>query len=69
MSDLSYVDTKQLIKRHRHLTDKLEDLKEKLTPYFEEYDKLRTEYLEVDTELARRQGLPTIHDVTETSDD
>jgi len=62
MSDLEAVDTQQLIKRHRHLADKVVSLKEKIEPLFEEYEKIRVEYLEIDTELAKRQGLPTVED-------
>lgn len=60
MSDLSEIDIKQLIARHRHLADRVVMLREKIEPLFEEYEKIRTEYLDIDTELARRQGLPSI---------
>ena len=68
MSDLKILTDKQLIERHRFLTDAVVALKEKIAPLFDEYEVLRVEYLEIDTELATRQGLPTIES-TSTSDD
>lgn len=65
MSDLSTLTNKQLIDRHRFLADRVINLKEKIQPLFEEYEKIRTEYLDIDRELAKRQDLPTI----ETNDD
>lgn len=65
MSKLDALTTEMLIKRHRHLADKVVSLKEKIEPLFEEYEKIRVEYLEIDTELAKRQGLPTVDDVSE----
>lgn len=65
MSHLDSLTTQQLVKRHRFLTDRVVELKEKIEPLFEEYEKIRTEYLEVDTELAKRQGLPTVEDADE----
>lgn len=60
MSDLSSLNDKQLIDRHRFLADRVVDLKNKIEPLFEEYEKIRTEYLELDTEIAKRNDLPTI---------
>jgi hypothetical protein len=58
MSDLSSLNDKQLIKRHRYLADRVVDLKEKILPLFDEYEKIRVELINIDTELAKRNGLP-----------
>jgi hypothetical protein len=60
MSDLGSLNDKQLIDRHRFLADRVLDLKAKMEPLFEEYEKIRVEYLEIDTEIAKRHGLPTV---------
>jgi len=65
MSELEVLTDKQLIDRHRHLADRVIDLKKKIEPLYDEYEKIRQEYIAVDTELATRQGLPTIESVTE----
>lgn len=60
MSDLSSLNDKQLIDRHRFLADRVVDIKGKIEPLFEEYEKIRTEYLEIDAEISKRNGLPTV---------
>lgn len=65
MTDLSALDMKQLIARHRYLTDRVTSLREKFEPLFAEYEKVRQEYIDIDTELARRQGLPVLEDKQE----
>lgn len=62
MSDLSSLDDKQLIKRHRYLADRVVEMKEKIMPLFDEYEKIRAEILDIDTELAKRNGLPHLDD-------
>lgn len=68
MSDLSILTKEQLIARHRHLADQVLELQKKIEPLYEEYEKLRQEYLQVDTELAKKYNLPTIDSVTDNQE-
>jgi hypothetical protein len=44
---LDNIDKKDLIKKHRDLADRLIALSETIAPYLNEYEKMRSEFIEV----------------------
>ena len=60
MNVLDNLTVKQLTDRHRQLADNAESLKIKMQPLIDEMEKIKEEFDLVDTELAKRNGLPPI---------
>lgn len=61
MTDLSLLTDEQLVTRYRQLVDKAESLRKKMQPYFDEMEKIKTEFELIDSELVNRKKI-TVND-------
>ena len=54
MSDFTGYSERQLIERQRHLTDKMQNLWEKIGPLIEEFELDKAEFVALTEEMSRR---------------